>query len=194
MSDYNFFFEAKNISLSINLYINIHSSDIENYLLLIGLIPIVSQNNSTIYYKINNRNILSKFKSNFKNKAIENNIIKFTRKDFHIINDLLEIIKYKWEIIPCHNIINIIRHIIDYYYTIEKLDLFDNIVNYNFEIYIKNNLKFLSLNDLRNLMSKISFIYLIIILIETTFIYEKEMCIGRGTTGRVRNKIISYLF
>ena len=121
--------------------------------MLIGIIPLIKEN-SVINYKINDKKIYYILKYLFRDKKIQNNIIKFTSDDFYSVEELINIINYKWEIIPSQNIINIIRHIIMENYEDSYLYKFDESLNTNFNYYIKNNLYNFSFEELENLMSK----------------------------------------
>lgn len=161
-TNYNFFSEWKEISQNRSILKfghyqkkieNLNASHIENLLLLIGVIPFL-KNKSSIYFQINNKNLLDSLKGIFTTEKIKNNIIKFTENDFYSVEKLINLLNYKWEIIPSQNIINIIRHIIDNYYDESLLKALDDALNLNFNYYIKSNLKSLSEKESLNLMSK----------------------------------------
>lgn len=141
------------ISESINLLINVYYSRIENLLLLIGIIPLINEN-SIIHYKINNKGIYYILKHIFKDKQIENNIIKFTKDDHDSVKNLINIINFNWEKIPSQNIINIIRHVILEKFEDSYLKKFDEALNSNIYYYIKNNINSFSYGEIENLMSK----------------------------------------
>ena len=161
-TNYNFFHEWKEISQNISLFKfhhyekkleNLNASNVENLLLLIGIIPLL-KNKSSIYFQINNKKILDSLKAIFTTNKIQNNIIKFTENDFYSVEKLINLLNYKWEVIPNQNIINIIRHIIDSYYDEPLLKAFDDALNLNFNYYIKSNFNALSEEESLNLMSK----------------------------------------
>ncbi len=112
------------------------------------------KNKSSIYFQINNKKILDSLKAIFTTNKIQNNIIKFTENDFYSVEKLINLLNYKWEVIPNQNIINIIRHIIDSYYDESLLKAFDDALNLNFNYYIKSNFNALSEEESLNLMSK----------------------------------------
>lgn len=112
------------------------------------------KNKSSIYFQINNKKILDSLKAIFTTNKIQNNIIKFTENDFYSVEKLVNLLNYKWEVIPNQNIINIIRHIIDSYYGESLLKAFDDALNLNFNYYIKSNFNALSEEESLNLMSK----------------------------------------
>ena len=112
------------------------------------------KNKSSIYFQINNKKILDSLKAIFTTNKIQNNIIKFTENDFYSVEKLVNLLNYKWEVIPNQNIINIIRHIIDSYYDESLLKAFDDALNLNFNYYIKSNFNALSEEESLNLMSK----------------------------------------
>ena len=151
--NYNYFYELNEISGHINLIIDEYYSKIENIIMLIGIIPLIKEN-SVINYKINDKKTYYILKYLFRDKKIQNNIIKFTSDDFYSVEELINIINYKWEIIPSQNIINIIRHIIMENYEDSYLYKFDESLNTNFNYYIKNNFYNFSFEELENLMSK----------------------------------------
>ena len=164
--DNNFFDNTVEISKKINLYINIKKTKIENIFLLIGIIPFL-KNNSTITYKINKKEIYKLFKNIFINKKIKNKIIKLNEYDMKFfIEKINYLINYKWELIPLKKISNNIRHIINNYYNESCLIIFDKSLNLNFKYYIQSKKNKLSINDIKDLMSK-SYNYL------TNFIYRK---------------------
>ena len=161
-TNYNFFNEWKEFSQNKFLFKfhhyekkleNLNASNVENLLLLIGIIPLL-KNKSSIYFQINNKKILDSLKAIFTTNKIQNNIIKFTENDFYSVEKLVNLLNYKWEVIPNQNIINIIRHIIDSYYGESLLKAFDDALNLNFNYYIKSNFNALSEEESLNLMSK----------------------------------------
>ena len=150
----HFYDDIIEINENINLYINIKKTKIENIFILIGMMPFL-KNNSSISYKINNKEIYKLLKNIFNNKIIKNKIIKFDKNDFNIFNKkIYDLIYYKWEIIPDHNITDNIRSIINNYYNESCLDIFDKSLNLNFKYFIKNNKNELSIEDIENLLSK----------------------------------------
>ena len=79
----NFFYEdVLEINSNINLIMNIKISKLENIALLLGIIPFLKKN-STLSYKINNKEIYNYIKKFFNNKKIKHKIIKWEYNDFN---------------------------------------------------------------------------------------------------------------
>ena len=92
-SSISFYDEILEINKDINLLINVKKSK----LLLLEIFPFL-KNNSTLSYKINNKEINNFLKRTFNNKKIKYRIINFDFNDFNIfngkINELLDNIRY----------------------------------------------------------------------------------------------------
>ena len=152
----DFYEDIKEINSNIDLLINIKISKLENIFLLLGIIPFL-KNNSTLSYKINNKEIYNFIKELFKNKKkkINHKFIKLDFIDFKCFNEKLEeLLNYKWELIPEKIILDNIRYIIDNYYNESNFDIFQKslYMNYNFDIKLKK--KEITFNNLVNLLSK----------------------------------------
>lgn len=159
--DDNFYEQISEINSNINLFINIQKTKIENIFLLIGVIPFL-KNNSTIIFRINKKEIYQLFKNIFIYKKINNKIIKIYEYDLQYLNEKFnDLMNYKWEFIPKKIMINNFRYIINNYYNEYCLEIFDQSLNLNYKYYIHNNKNKLSLEDIKDLMSK--FLYYIII-------------------------------
>ena len=152
----DFYEDIKEINSNIDLLINIKISKLENIFLLLGIIPFL-KNNSTLSYKINNKEIYNFIKELFKNKKkkINHKFIKLDFIDFKCFNEKLEeLLNYKWELIPEKIILDNLRYIIDNYYNESNFDIFQKslYMNYNFDIQLKK--KEITFNNLVNLLSK----------------------------------------
>jgi len=150
----NFNFEKDNyIDL---LLFNIMKTRIENIMILFGVMKLL-KTNSTIIYKITNKEIYKIFRKNiFSYKKIYSKIIIINSKEyFNLFKNIKKIIYYQWEIIPKKQIINNARHIINtYYYNEYILEIFDKALNLNLKNFINDNLYNLTFNDIEELMSK----------------------------------------
>jgi hypothetical protein len=136
------------------LIINSQKSKIYDIFLLIGIMPFLNED-SLIYYKINNKDSYKLFKNKLKFIKISNRLASINKKSYnYFIKHLEDIISYRWEIKPNKNIINNIRYIINNYYAEPYIDIFDNSLNYNFKYYIENSFSNFTFDDLNNLMSK----------------------------------------
>ena len=154
LNDGNFFEEKVDIISNINLFINIKKTKIENIFLLIALIPFL-KNNSTLLYKINDIEVYRLFRIIFKDKKIQNKIIEVNEYDIiNVIEKFIELLYYKWELIPNKKILNIVRYIINNFYNESCLEIFDKSLNLNFKNFIQNKRNILSLEDISELMSK----------------------------------------
>lgn len=123
------------------------------------------KNNSTLIYKINNKEIYNLFKNISINKKIKKKNIIINSKDFHYFNENLNyFLNYKWELIPKQNILNNLRYIINNFYNGSCLEIFDKSLNLNFKYFIESEKKVLSSNDINNLFSKFFVFYLILLL------------------------------
>jgi hypothetical protein len=150
----DFYEDIKEINSNIDLLINIKISKLESIFLLLGIFPFL-KNNSTLSYKINNKEIYNFIKKLFKNKNIKHKIIKLDFIDFKTVNEKLEeLLNYKWELIPEKIILDNIRYIIDNYYNESNFDIFQKslYMNYNFYIHLKKTE--ITFNNLVNLLSK----------------------------------------
>ena len=136
--------------------INIKISKLESIFLLLGIIPFL-KNNSTLSYKINNKEIYNFIKEVFKNKIkkINHKIIKLDFIDFKTVNEKLEeLLNYRWELIPEKIILDNIRYIIDNYYNESNFDIFQKSLYMNYNFYIQLKKKEITFNNLVNLLSK----------------------------------------
>lgn len=158
-SNRNFYENIEEYKKNINILLNIKKTKIENIFLLLAIMPIL-KNNSTILYKINNKDIFNLFKKIFINKKIKNKIVKICENDFHYFNEnFYHFLRYKWELIPKKIILNNLRFIINNFYNESCLEIFDKSLNLNFKFFIKKEKNKLSSNDINNLFSKF-FVYL----------------------------------
>ena len=99
-SNFDFYEDILEINNNIDLLINVKITKIESILLIIGIIPFL-KNNSTLSYKINNKENYNFVKKIFKNKKLTHKIIKFEYNDFNTFNAKIdELLTYKWELIP----------------------------------------------------------------------------------------------
>ena len=186
LNNYPYFIKCnfcKNINVLDNndlLLIN-KNTKIENILILIQIIPFLKNN---LFLNLqNNKNLFIFLKNIFFEKIVGKFKIKINKNDiYYIINHFNEILNYRWEIFPKIEIINSVRYIINNYYNEFCLDIFDKILNLNLEHYLQNKKDILSYKDIKILISKFFCIYLLIANIGS---YQKEKCIGRGTSGRV---------
>lgn len=152
----DFYEDIKEINSNIDILINIKISKLESIFLLLGIIPFL-KNNSTLSYKINNKEIYNFIKELFKNKnkKINHKIIKLNFIDFKTFNEKLEeLLNYKWELIPKKIILDNIRYIIDNYYNESNFDIFQKSLYMNYNIYIQLKKKEIAFNNLVNLLSK----------------------------------------
>ena len=152
----DFYEDIKEINSNIDLLINIKISKLENIFLLLGIIPFL-KNNSTLSYKINNKEIYNFIKELFKNKnkKINHKIIKLDFIDFKTVNEKLEeLLNYRWELIPEKIILDNIRYIIDNYYNESNFDIFQKSLYMNYNFYIQLKKKEITFNNLVNLLSK----------------------------------------
>jgi hypothetical protein len=161
----NLYVDIFEINSNINLLMNFRKSKLENILLLLSIIPFL-KNNSTLSYKINDKEIYKFFKKIFK-KRIKHKIIKLDYNDLYLFNiSMNELLYYEWEYIPKQFILNNFRYIINNYYNETNLDSFQNSLNMNYKLYINNKIKEITYEEINNLLSKL------IILIN--FIYKKR--------------------
>ena len=143
------------INRNINLLINVKKSKLENILLLLGIIPFL-KNNSTLSYKINNKEINFFFKKTFKNKRIKYKIIKFDYNDLNIFNEKInELLNYKWELIPEKFILDNLRYVIDNFYNESSFEIFQKSLNKNYAFFIKIKKKEMTYENIESLLSKL---------------------------------------
>jgi len=149
----DFFDDAKPTIKKINLLIHEKETKIENLFLLIAAIPFIEKNYRLIY-KINERKFHSIFQNFFGNK-INDKIIMIKKPDVQKIgNKLINLLEYKWELIPSRNILNIIRFVINHYYEESCFNTFEKLLNINFKNYIKINQNILTEENECDLFSK----------------------------------------
>ena len=186
----NFYNDVLEINNNVNLLMNIKNSKLEHLFLLLSIIPFL-KNNSTLSYKIKDKEIYNIFKKIF-NKKIKYKIINLEYNDLHSFNKKMKkLLYYKWEIIPKQFILDNLRYIINNSYKESNLAILQKTLNLNYKSYIKNKINEMTYEEIKNLLSK--FYYLILHLKESIGIYEIEKCAGRGSTGRVcKLFLISY--
>jgi len=142
------------INPDINLLINIKKSELENILLLLGIIPFL-KNNSTLSYKINKKEINIYLKKTFNNKKIKNRIIKFDFNDFKIFNGKInELLNYKWELVPGKFILDNIRYVLNNYYNESNFEIFQKSSYMNYKFFIQDKKKEMTYEDIESLLSK----------------------------------------
>jgi len=150
----DFYEDILGINNNIDLLINIKISKLESIILLLGILPFL-KNNSTLSYKTNSKENYNFVKKFFKNKKIKHKIIKFDYNDFNIFNEkIVELLNYKWEIIPEKFILDNIRYIINNYYNESNFDIYQKSLYMNYNFYIKKAKIDINLKDLVNLLSK----------------------------------------
>lgn len=153
-SHYDFYEDILEINNNINLLMNIKISKLESILLLLGIIPFLKKN-STLSYKINNKEIYNYAKKIFKNKKIKNKIIKFDYNDFNTFNEKVdELLNNKWELVPEKVMLDNLRYIINNYYNESNFNIFQKSLNMNYNFYIQSKKKEITYNDLVSLLSK----------------------------------------
>ena len=151
----SFYDEILEINRNINLLINVKKSKLENILLLLGIIPFL-KNNSTLSYKINNKEINLFFKKTFKNKRIKDKLIKFDYNDLYIFNEKInELLNYKWELIPEKFILDNLRYVINNFYNESSFEIFQKSLNKNYIFFIKIKKKEMTYKDIESLLSKL---------------------------------------
>ncbi len=161
----NLYLDIFEINSNVNLLINFKKSKLENILLLLSIIPFL-KNNSTLSYKINDKDIYKFLKKILKNK-IKYKIIKLDYNDLYLFNiTMKELLYYEWEYIPKQIIMNHFRYIINNYYNEINLDSFQNILNINYKAYINNKINEMTYKEINNLLSKI--------IILNIYIYKKK--------------------
>jgi len=154
----NFFYEdVLEINSNINLIMNIKISKLENIALLLGIIPFLKKN-STLSYKINNKEIYNYIKKFFNNKKIKHKIIKWEYNDFNTFNERMEeLLSYKWELIPEKIILDNLRYIINNYYNESNSNIFQKSLFMNYDFYIQEKRKEITYSDLVSLLSKCNY-------------------------------------
>ena len=168
----NFYNNILEINININLLINIKKSHLENIFLLLGIIPFL-KNNSTLFYKINDKGIYNFFKK-ILNKRIKYKIIKLNYNDLFILNTKIkELLHYKWDYIPNKFILDNIRYIINNNYNETNLDIFQKTLNINYKSYIQNKINKMANEEKKNLLSK--FIKLILVIKKKILEYMKKI-------------------
>ena len=152
--NFDFYEDVLEINNNIELLINIKISKLENIVLLLGIIPFL-KNNSTLSYKINNKEIYNHVKKIFKNKKIKHKIIKLEYNDFNIFNEKIdELLNYKWELIPEKVMLDNLRYVINNYYNESNFNIFQRALNINYDLYIQRKRKELTYSYLVSLLSK----------------------------------------
>ena len=149
----NFYNDILEINSNVKLLINIRSSKLEHLFLLLSIIPFL-KNNSTLSYKIKDKEIYKIFKKIF-NKEIKNKLINLDYNDLHSFNKKMKkLLYYKWELIPKKFILNNLRHIINNYYNERNLEVFQESLNMNYKAYIQNKIKEITYKEIKNFLSK----------------------------------------
>lgn len=150
----NFYNEIVEIENNVSLLIDIKGTKLENILLLLGIIPFL-KNNSTLFYKINNKEINKLFKK-ILNKKIKDKIIKLDYHDLLSLNNkkIKKLLYYKWKLIPKQFILNNLRYIINNYYNESNLAIFEKSLNLNYKSYIKNKINEITFEEKKDLLSK----------------------------------------
>jgi hypothetical protein len=149
----NFYNDILEINNNINLFINIKKSQLENILLLLGIVPFL-KNKSTLFYKINDKEVYIFFKKIF-NKKIKYKMIKLDYNDLLSFNiNLKKLLYYKWKLIPTKSVLDNLRHIINNYYNETNLDLFQKSLNINYKSFIYDKINKMTDEEIQNLLSK----------------------------------------
>ena len=152
-----FYEDVLEINNNIDLLMNIKISKLENIILLLGIIPFL-KNNSTLSYKINNKEIYNYIKKIFNNKKIKHKIIKLDYNDFNAFNEKVEeLLDYKWELIPEKVMLDNLRYIINNYYNESNFNIFQKSLYMNYDFYIQKKRKEITYSDLINLLSKCNY-------------------------------------
>ena len=150
----NIYEDMIEIKSNIDLLTNFKISKLENIFLLLGIIPFLKYN-STLSYKINNKEIYNFFKEVFKNKKINHKIIKLEYNDFKAFNEKMnELLNYKWELIPEKFMLDNLRYIINNYYQESNFDIYQKSLYMNYNFYIQLRKKEITFINLVNLLSK----------------------------------------
>ena len=155
--NYDFYEDVLEINYNIDLSMNIKITKLENIILLLGIIPFL-KNNSTLFYKINNKEIYNYIKKIFKNKIIKHKIIKLDYNDFYTFNEKVdELLNYKWEFIPEKVMLDNLRYIINNYYNESNFNIFQKLLYMNYDFYIQKKRKKITYSDLVSLLSKCNY-------------------------------------
>jgi len=153
-SSTSFYDEILEINKDINILINVKKSKLENLLLLLSIIPFLKYN-STLSYKINNKEIEIFFKKTFKSKRIKYKIIKFDYNDFIIFNENInELLNYKWELVPEKFMLDNLRSVLNNFYNESNFEIFQKALYKNYKFYIQNKKNELTYEDIERLLSK----------------------------------------
>jgi hypothetical protein len=157
----NIYNDILEINSNINLLMNIKKSKLENFILLLGIIPFL-KNNSTLSYKINNKGIYKLF-NKILNKKIKYKVIKFNYNDLHTFNkEMKKLLNYEWELIPKKFMLDNLRYIINNYYNETNLVMFQESLNMNYKFYIQNKKNKMAYEEIKNFLSKFTIINFIL--------------------------------
>lgn len=155
-SSTSFYDEVLEINKDVNLLIDVKKSKLENFLLLLSIIPFLKYN-STLFYKINNKETEIFFRKTFKNKRIKYKLIKFDYDDFYIFNvKINELLNYKWELFPEKFMLDNLRYVLNNFYNESNFEIFQKSLYMNYKIYIQNKKKEMTYEDIERLLSKCS--------------------------------------
>lgn len=129
--------------------LNLEKTKIENIFILIILFPFLKTNTSLIY-KIENRNDYKIFRNIFKSKNIKKLNRVYLNNLTLLFDQFYDLIFNEWEILPEQNLLNTVRFIINSYYNESFLKIFDKSLNINLKLYIENanNINFDIINKL----------------------------------------------
>ena len=153
----DFYEDVLEINNNIDLLMNIKISKLENIILLLGIIPFLKKN-STLSYKINNKEIFNFIKKIFKNKKIKHRIIKLNYNDFNTLKEKVEeLLNYKWELIPEKVMLDNLRYIINNYYNESSFNIYQKSLYMNYHLYIQRKRKEITYSDLVSLLSKCNY-------------------------------------
>ena len=153
----DFYEDVLEINSNISLLINIKISKLENIVLLLGIIPFLEKN-STLSFKINDKEIYKYIKKIFINKKIKHKTINFDYNDFDTFNEkMVELLNYKWELIPKKVMIDNLRYIINNYYNESNFNIFQKSLYMNYDFYIQKKRKEITYSDLESLLSKYNY-------------------------------------
>jgi hypothetical protein len=150
----DFYEDVLEINNNIDLLMNIKISKLENIVLLLGIIPFLKKN-STLSYKINNKEIYNYIKKSLKTKKIKHKSIKLDYNDFDTFNEKMnELLNYKWELIPEKVMLDNLRYIINNYYNESNFNIFQKSLYMNYDFYIQRKREEIAYRDLISLLSK----------------------------------------